>query len=131
MTGSAPTTASSPGAFVSSAGEYELVLRPRNADEGRTLPDDVGVVTLDTTVDDELESEGPGARRGPPRPERTARRRPPRLGLHHVGDRRPGRRPAAALGRIARYVAEQTLAVELRITDGDSLDIKLAKTPCP
>ncbi len=39
-------------------GEYELVLRPRNAVEGRTLPDDVGVVTLDTTVDAALESEG-------------------------------------------------------------------------
>ncbi len=71
--------------------EYELVLRPRNVVEGRTLPDDVGVVTLDTRVDDALESEGVAARRGATRPNRTAQRRPSRFGLHHLGDRGPGR----------------------------------------
>ena len=72
-------------------GEYELVLRPRNAEEGRTLPDDVGVVTLDTAVDDDLEAEGSGPRRGPPGPGAAARRRSARLGLHQPGDRHHGR----------------------------------------
>jgi len=112
------------------ADEYLLVLRPRNVVEGRTLPDDVGVVTLDITVDDELESEG--LARDVVRLVQSERRA---AGLH-VSDCitleivAPAD-TAAALRAHARYLAEQTLAVEVRITDGDSLTIHLVKTPCP
>jgi len=112
------------------ADEYVLVLRPRNVVEGRTLPDDVGVVTLDITVDDELESEG--LARDVVRLVQSERRA---AGLH-VSDCitleivAPAD-TAAALRAHARYLAEQTLAVEVRITDGDSLTIHLVKTPCP
>ena len=99
-------------------GEYELVLRPRNVDEGRTLPDDVGVVTLDTDRRRRPRGRRAGPRRRPPRPGRAARRRAPRVGLHRLGDRRPGRRSSAAVETHRAYVAEQTLAVDLRVTGG-------------
>ena len=111
-------------------GEYELVLRPRNAVEGRTLPDDVGVVTLDTTVDAALESEG--LARDVVRLVQAQRRE---AGLH-VSDcinveivATPD--TVSAIEAHASYVAEQTLAVGIRTTVGDELAIALTKTPCP
>jgi isoleucyl-tRNA synthetase len=111
-------------------GEYELVLRPRNVEEGRTLPDDAGVVTLDTTLDDELASEG--LARDVVRQVQAARRD---AGLH-VADCitleivAPGP-TARALDTHRSYVSEQTLAVEMEVTEGDALAIQMRKTPCP
>ncbi len=113
-------------------GEYELVLRPRNVVEGRTLPDDVGVVTLDTTVDDDLESEG--LARDVVRLVQTERRGggTARVGLHRLATSSP--RPQTARGRRgarAPTCADQTLAVEVRVTVGAELSIEVTKTPCP
>jgi isoleucyl-tRNA synthetase len=111
-------------------GEYQLVLRPRNVEEGRTLPGEVGVVTLDTAVDDELESEG--LARDVIRQVQAARRD---AGLH-VADciileiSAPAA-TAAVLHKHRPYVAEQTLAVEVRVIEGDELSIEVRKTPCP
>jgi len=111
-------------------GEYELVLRPRNLDEGRTLPDDVGVVTLDISVDDDLASEG--LARDVVRLVQSARRD---AGLH-VSDcidlaivAPPDIRQA--LDRHRSYVADQTLAVDVRVTAGPALSIEVTRTPCP
>jgi isoleucyl-tRNA synthetase len=111
-------------------GEYELVLRPRHPDEGRTLPGDVGVVTLDTTVDDELEAEG--AARDVVRLIQAERRQ---AGLH-ISDciALELDAPAAVIGAVEThrgYVADQTLAVDLRLTVSDVQAIRMAKAPCP
>ncbi len=111
-------------------GEYELVLRPRNVDEGRTLPDDVGVVTLDTTVDDDLESEGHA--RDVVRLVQAQRRE---AGLH-VSDcidlEIVAPAPTAAAVETHRsYVAEQTLAVTVRVTEGAELSLRVTPTACP
>jgi isoleucyl-tRNA synthetase len=111
-------------------GEYELVLRPRNAVEGRTLPDDVGVVMLDTTVDDELESEG--LARDVVRLVQAHRRE---SGLH-VADCvtleivAPAE-TAAAIEAHRGYVAEQTLAVDVRVSVGAEWSLGVTRTPCP
>jgi isoleucyl-tRNA synthetase len=111
-------------------GEYELVLRPRNVVEGRTLPDDVGVVTLDTTVDDALEAEG--VARDVVRLVQAERRE---AGLH-VSDcvTLAISAPAEMAGAVEThrsYVAEQTLAVEVRVTQGAELSITVTRAPCP
>ncbi|HXQ58944.1 MAG TPA: isoleucine--tRNA ligase [Acidimicrobiales bacterium] len=111
-------------------GEYELVLRPRHPDEGRTLPGDVGVVTLDVTVDEELESEG--AARDAIRLVQAARRD---AGLHIsdcIAVELDG--PASLVDAVERhrpYVAEQILAVDIRLTVADTQDIRITKVPCP
>jgi isoleucyl-tRNA synthetase len=111
-------------------GEYELLLRPRNATEGRTLPDNVGVVILDTTTDDDLESEGQA--RDVVRLVQAQRRA---AGLH-VSDCidlvivAPAA-TARAIERHEAYVREQTLAVTLAVTVGPELSIEVARTPCP
>jgi isoleucyl-tRNA synthetase len=96
-------------------GEYTLALRPRDTERGRTLPGDVGVVILDTDVDEELEAEG--LARDAVRLIQQARRD---AGLH-VADRvvveLAG--PKAMVDAVARhrdYVAEQTLADEIRLS---------------
>jgi isoleucyl-tRNA synthetase len=111
-------------------GEYELVLRPRDVVAGRTLPDDVGMVTLDLTVDDELESEG--LARDVVRLVQAERRD---AGLH-VSD-------CIALEVVAPaemkkaieehrlYVAEQTLAVIVEVTEGPELSVAVTRAPCP
>jgi isoleucyl-tRNA synthetase len=111
-------------------GEFVLVLRPRNDVEGRTLPDGVGVVTLDTTVDDDLESEG--LARDMVRLVQQARRE---AGLHvsdcitvEIGAHDE---MVAAVRRHIGYVKEQTLAVEIALTVAPELSILVAKTPCP
>jgi isoleucyl-tRNA synthetase len=111
-------------------GEYELVLRPRNAVEGRTLPGDVGVVTLDTRVDDQLESEG--VARDVVRLVQAERRD---AGLH-VSDCIDLRiiapaETARAVETHKSHVAEQTLAVDVQITVGPELSVHVTKTPCP
>jgi isoleucyl-tRNA synthetase len=111
-------------------GEYELVLRPRHPDQGRTLPGDVGVVTLDTDVDPELEAEG--SARDIVRKVQAERRD---AGLH-ISDciTLELDAPADIVGAVEthrHYVAEQTLAVELRLSVADAEDIRIAKTPCP
>ena len=110
-------------------GEYELVLRPRHPDEGRTLPDDVGVVTLDIDVDDELEAEG--SARDIVRLIQAERRE---AGLH-VSDciALELDAPAAVVGAVEShrsYVAEQTLAVDVRLTVSDTQAIRITKAPC-
>jgi len=110
-------------------GEYELVLRPRHPDEGRTLPQDVGVVTLDIEVDDELEAEG--SARDIVRLIQAERRE---AGLH-ISDciALELDAPAAVVGAVEShrsYVAEQTLAVDLRLTVSDTQAIRITKAPC-
>ncbi len=110
-------------------GEYELVLRPRHPDEGRTLPGDVGVVTLDTDVDAELEAEG--SARDVVRMVQAERRE---AGLH-VSDciTLELDAPAAVVGAVEahrHYVAEQTLAVDLRLSVADAQTIRITKAPC-
>jgi isoleucyl-tRNA synthetase len=111
-------------------GEYELVLRPRNVVEGRTLPGEVGVVTLDTTVDDELESEG--LARDVIRLVQSARRD---AGLHVsdciIVDIAAPAETTTAIEAHRSSVAEQTLAVEIRVTVADEVSIGVVKTPCP
>ncbi|HEY5025847.1 MAG TPA: isoleucine--tRNA ligase [Acidimicrobiales bacterium] len=110
-------------------GEYELVLRPRNAVEGRTLPDDAGVVTLDTAVDDDLESEG--LARDVVRLVQAERRD---AGLH-VSDCitlaivAPAA-TAAAIEAHRSYVAEQTLALDIEVTPGDEVAVSVTRSPC-
>ena len=111
-------------------GEYELVLRPRHPDEGRTLPGDVGVVTLDTTVDEELEAEGTA--RDVVRLIQAERRQE---GLH-ISDciALELDAPAAVIGAVEthrRYVADQTLTVDLQLTVADVQAIRMTKAPCP
>ncbi|HVC70788.1 MAG TPA: isoleucine--tRNA ligase [Acidimicrobiales bacterium] len=119
----------SAGGITLETGEYELVLRPRHPDEGRTLPGDVGVVTLDIAVDADLEAEG--AARDAIRLVQAARRD---AGLH-ISDcialEFDG--PTAMVDAVERhrhYVAEQTLAVELRLSVSETPDIRITKVPC-
>jgi isoleucyl-tRNA synthetase len=118
------------GGVALQTGEYELVLRPRNEAEGRTLPGEVGVVTLDTAVDDELESEG--LARDVVRLVQSARRD---AGLH-VSDcvvleiDAPVATVAAVEAHRA-YVAAQTLAVEVRTGEAPATTITVTKAPCP
>ena len=117
------------GGVVLEPGEYELVLRPRNQSEGRTLPGDVGVVVLDTAVDDELEAEGTA--RDVVRLVQQERRN---AGLHVsdciVLDLAAPAAVASAVERHRSYVAEQTLAVDLRVREADELSIAVTKAPC-
>jgi isoleucyl-tRNA synthetase len=111
-------------------GEYELVLRPRQRDEGRTLPGDVGVVTLDLTVDAELEAEG--SARDVVRLVQAERRQ---AGLH-VSDCISLELDApadtvAAVETHRAYVAEQTLAVDVRLAVAEAVAIRIAQAPCP
>jgi len=111
-------------------GEYELVLRPRNAVEGRTLPDDGGVITLDTTVDDDLESEGRA--RDVVRLVQAARRD---AGLHVSDcidlDIVAPAEIAAAVEAHRAYVADQTLAVGMTVTEGTEVAVGVTQAPCP
>ncbi len=111
-------------------GEYELVLRPRNADEGRTLPDEVGVVTLDTTVDVELESEG--LARDVVRLVQ-AQRREAGLRISDCIDLEVVA-PAAMASAVEAhrsYVAEQTLAMRIEVAVGTEVSLRVTKAPCP
>jgi isoleucyl-tRNA synthetase len=120
----------SAGGILLEQGEFELVLRPLDQRQGRTLPDDAGVVTLDTDVDDELESEG--LARDVVRLIQAARRD---AGLH-VSDcvdvelACPPVMADAVRGHLA-YVAEQTLAVEVRVAVADHVSITVTRVPCP
>jgi isoleucyl-tRNA synthetase len=120
----------SAGGIALHEGEYELVLRPLDARQGRTLPGDAGVVTLDTTVDDELEAEG--LARDVVRLIQAARRE---AGLHVancvVVDVAAPARTAEAVRAHLSYVAEQTLAVDVRVTLADTVKITVTHAPCP
>jgi isoleucyl-tRNA synthetase len=126
----ASETAVSAGGVALEPGEYELVLRPRHPDEGRTLPGDVGVVTLDTSVDAELEAEG--SARDVVRLIQAERRD---TGLH-ISDCIAVELDApadvvAAVESHRSYVAEQTLAVDIRVGVADTVAIRITKAPCP
>jgi isoleucyl-tRNA synthetase len=112
------------------AGEYELVLRPRNEREARPLPDDAGVVVLDTALDPDLESEG--LARDAVRLIQAARRD---AGLHVsdciVVDVACPAPMADAVGAHRRYVAEQTLATDIAVSVADDVAITVARVPCP
>jgi len=110
-------------------GEYELRLRPLDESDGRALPGDTGVVTLDTTVDAELEAEG--IARDVVRQVQSARRE---AGLS-VSDCialeiTASADVASALATHRGYVAEQTLAVDVVVTEGEPLSVVVSKTPC-
>ncbi|HXQ43540.1 MAG TPA: isoleucine--tRNA ligase [Acidimicrobiales bacterium] len=118
------------GGLTLEPGEYELVLRPRHPDEGRTLPGDVGVVTLDTDVDAALEAEG--SARDVVRLVQAERRE---AGLH-ISDciALELDAPAAVVSAVEShraYVAEQTLAVDLRLSVSEEQAIRITKAPCP
>jgi isoleucyl-tRNA synthetase len=117
------------GGVALEAGEYELVLRPRDPEQGRTLPGDAGVVTLDTTVDADLESEG--LARDVIRLAQAARRD---AGLHVadciVLDIDAPADMVDAVDRHRAYVAEQTLAVEVRLAVAGAVAIRVVKAPC-
>jgi isoleucyl-tRNA synthetase len=107
-------------------GEYALALRPRQADSGRALPGDTGVVVLDTAVDDDLEAEGHA--RDVVRDIQSARRD---AGLH-VADRITVHVTApapviAALERHRQYVMEQTLADDLVLELGDEYSVAVSR----
>jgi isoleucyl-tRNA synthetase len=111
-------------------GEYTLALRPRDPERGRTLPGDVGVVVLDTDLDDELEAEG--LARDAVRLVQEARRD---AGLH-VSDRIVVRLggPAAtieAVTRHRRYVCEQTLADDVELNVAAQMSITVTKVDRP
>ena len=111
-------------------GEYELVLRPKNEREGRTLPEDAGVVTLDTTVDAELEAEGL-ARDAV----RLVQQRRRDAGLHVsdcvVVDLACPPAMAEAVTTHGSYVKDQTLATEIRLSVADEVAIEVTPAPCP
>ncbi len=122
-------TGVSAGGLSLEPGEYELVLRPRNPDVGRTLPGDVGVVTLDTDVDPDLEAEG--SARDIVRLVQAERRE---AGLH-VSDciALELDAPATVVDAVEAhraYVAEQTLAVDLRLSVSEVQAIRITKAPC-
>jgi isoleucyl-tRNA synthetase len=111
-------------------GEYRLVLRPRHEAEGRTLPGDAGVVTVDTAVDEALEAEG--LARDAVRLVQAARRD---AGLH-VSDRidldiAAPVPMAAAVEAHRAYVVEQTLAANLHVREADAVSIRVTRAPCP
>ena len=120
----------SAGGITLEPGDYELVLRPKHPDEGRTLPGDVGVVTLDTMVDAALEAEG--SARDVVRQVQAERRQ---AGLHIsdcvVVELAAPPEVLAAVEAHRHYVAEQTLAVDLRLSVGDALTVTVTKAPCP
>jgi len=117
------------GGVALAPGEYELVLRPRDESESRTLPGEVGVVTLDLTVDPVLESEG--LARDAVRMVQAARRQ---AGLHVSDcvaldiDAPPDM--AAAVETHRAYVAAQTLAVGVTVTVAAAVSIRVTKAPC-
>jgi isoleucyl-tRNA synthetase len=110
-------------------GEYELRLRPRDEQNGRTLPADTGVAILDTEVDPDLESEG--LARDVVRQVQAARRE---AGLAITDcitlQIAAPAGVASALETHQAYVAEQTLAVSVEVTEADSLSVAVTKTPC-
>ncbi|MHB8682374.1 MAG: isoleucine--tRNA ligase [Acidimicrobiales bacterium] len=107
-------------------GEYQLALRPRDPERGRTLPGDAGVVVLDTDTDDELEAEG--LARDAVRLVQQARRD---AGLHvadHVAVTLAAPADmAAAVERHRAYVMEQTLADELSVTVAGEVSISVRR----
>jgi len=111
-------------------GEYALTLRPRDPDRGRTLPGDAGVVVLDTDVDDELEAEG--LARDVVRLVQMARRD---AGLHvadHIVLELAAPAPTNdAVERHRAYVAEQTLADDVRLTVADEVVVTVTKASGP
>jgi isoleucyl-tRNA synthetase len=110
--------------------EYELVLRPKNPANSRTMAGDAGVVTLDTDVDDALEGEG--LARDAVRLVQSARRE---AGLH-VSDcitlaLEAPHSMASAVEAHRAYVGEQTLAATIEVRVADDLRITVTKAPCP
>jgi isoleucyl-tRNA synthetase len=90
----------------------------------------VGVVTLDTTVDAELEAEG--AARDVVRMIQAERRE---AGLHIsdsiIVDLDAPADVVRAVEAHRAYVAEQTLAVEIRLSEADTQAIRITKAPSP
>ncbi len=110
-------------------GDYELVLRPRHPDVGRTRPGAVGGVTLDTEIDADLEAAG--SARDIVRLVQAERRA---AGLH-ISDCIAVQldAPASVIDAVEShrtYVAEQTLAVDLRLAVSDVQAIRITKAPC-
>jgi isoleucyl-tRNA synthetase len=106
--------------------EYELRLRPRDERNGRALPTDAGVVILNTQLDEELESEG--LARDVVRQVQAARREAGLAITDHITLHIAAPADVArALQTHRAYVAEQTLAVNLEVTEADSLSIEVAK----
>ena len=107
-------------------GEFALALRPVDEIKGRALPDNLGVIVLDTDVDAELEAEG--IARDLVRQIQSIRRE---KGLH-VSDHivlevtvLAAMLPAVEAHRD--YIAEQTLADALTVQSGTVLSIDLRR----
>ena len=109
-------------------GEYELRLRPRDERNGRALPTNTAVVLLDTKMDEELESEG--LARDAVRQVQAARREAGLAVTDHITLQIAAPADMSRALEVHRaYVAEQTLAVSMKVTEADSLSIRVAKTP--
>jgi isoleucyl-tRNA synthetase len=112
------------------AGEYDLVLTPRDGERGRTLPGGAGVIVLDTEITDALAAEG--LARDVVREIQAARKD---AGLH-VADwvtlvlTAPAATVAAVEAHRA-YVMEQTLASGLELVAGDDVSVQVAKAARP
>jgi isoleucyl-tRNA synthetase len=106
--------------------EYSLVLHPRDEHSARALTDGAGVVSLDLDTTEELELEG--LARDLVRLIQAARRD---AGLH-ISDRIHLRLTlpdeiARATEQHRAWVMEQTLAVDLEVSAGPSVDIDLRR----
>ncbi|MGH9029057.1 MAG: isoleucine--tRNA ligase, partial [Acidimicrobiales bacterium] len=112
-------------------GGYELRLRPLDERSARALAGDVGVLSLDLVVDEELESEG--LARDVVRQVQAARR-DAGLEVTDCVELRLDAPPdvAAAARAHEDYIAEQTLAMSVNVTEspGGELSVRVAKTPC-
>ena len=111
-------------------GEYELQLRARDEQSGRALSGNTGVVTLDTTLDPELEAEG--IARDVVRSVQAARREEGLevtdcivLRIEAPAD------IASAVTSHRAYIAEQTLATEVTVgAEAETLSVAVTRTPC-
>jgi len=112
------------------AGEYELVLQPRDEALGRSLPGGLGVITLDIEVVPELAAEG--LARDAVREIQKARKD---AGLHIsdwvVVDLCCPSDMAMAVEANRDYVMDQTLAAGLVVSVGDELTVTVTKATRP
>jgi isoleucyl-tRNA synthetase len=112
------------------AGEYDLVLTPRDGERGRTLSGGAGVVVLDTDVTEVLAAEG--LARDAVREIQAARKE---AGLH-IADwvtlvMTAPAPTVAAVEAHRSYVMEQTLASGLELVAGDDVSVQVAKAARP
>jgi isoleucyl-tRNA synthetase len=112
-------------------GAYELRLKPRDEQTARSLPGDTGVVTLDVETDAELEAEGHA--RDVVRQVQAARREAGLLVTDCI-DLVLSAPPdmAGAVEAHRDYISEQTLAMNISVSQTTSaqVSVSVTKTPC-